>query len=84
MAAEQVSRACFQHWIFEKQVVFEPAAAVGSTSAHGLTAEAQQAPLFPHLYGTIDFDAVVAELPIEREDATGQFVGIPMMGLRSD
>lgn len=39
-------------------------------------AEAQpQEPLFPHLYGTIDFEAVVGELPVER-DASGRFLSI--------
>lgn len=60
------------------KVVFEPAAAVGGTSAAGLTggeAEAD-APLFPHLYGTIDFGAVQQELLVQRGD-DGTFLGIP-------
>ncbi|KAG2430658.1 hypothetical protein HYH02_013656 [Chlamydomonas schloesseri] len=63
------------------KVIFEPAAAVGNKPSDGLAAggaeTAKEAlPLFPHLYGTIDFGAVTAELPIER-DAAGEFLSIP-------
>eukprot|EP00198_Chlamydomonas_reinhardtii_P007250 XP_001696586.1 predicted protein [Chlamydomonas reinhardtii] len=62
-------------------VIFEPAAPVGSKSSDGLSAGGEakakeELPLFPHLYGTIDFGAVTAELPIER-DASGAFLSIP-------
>ncbi|KXZ52180.1 hypothetical protein GPECTOR_10g809 [Gonium pectorale] len=60
------------------KVVFEPAAPVGTKSAEGLSAE--EAPLFPHLYGTIDYGAVTAELPIQR-DAEGAFLAIPELAL---
>ncbi|KAL4419496.1 hypothetical protein ABPG77_002282 [Micractinium sp. CCAP 211/92] len=36
---------------------------------------APKEPLFPHLYGTIDFAAVVDELPMQRS-ADGRFTGI--------
>eukprot|EP00667_Euglena_gracilis_P026242 EG_transcript_31411 len=52
-------------------VKFEPAAAVGGKEAH--TSDTAQ--LFPHLYGTIDFDAVREELAVQRDDA-GQFLSI--------
>eukprot|EP00123_Amoebidium_parasiticum_P008094 comp18570_c0_seq1/m.20069 comp18570_c0_seq1/g.20069 ORF comp18570_c0_seq1/g.20069 comp18570_c0_seq1/m.20069 type:complete len:128 (-) comp18570_c0_seq1:327-710(-) len=44
------------------EVKFEPAAPVGdkATSHSGI--------LFPHLYGTINYDAVVDELQVERAD----------------
>ncbi|KAG2438500.1 hypothetical protein HXX76_005051 [Chlamydomonas incerta] len=64
------------------KVVFEPAAPVGNKSSDGLAAsggekeKAEELPLFPHLFGTIDFGAVAAELPIQR-DATGAFLSIP-------
>ncbi|PNW81813.1 hypothetical protein CHLRE_06g261350v5 [Chlamydomonas reinhardtii] len=63
------------------KVIFEPAAPVGSKSSDGLSAGGEakakeELPLFPHLYGTIDFGAVTAELPIER-DASGAFLSIP-------
>jgi len=57
------------------RVVFEPAAPVGTTPAHKVGAEEAEQPLFPHLYGTIDFDAVVRELEVER-DASGAFLAI--------
>ncbi|KAF6263908.1 hypothetical protein COO60DRAFT_1634833 [Scenedesmus sp. NREL 46B-D3] len=53
-----------------KQVVFEAAAPVGDQRP----LEGQQ--LFPHLFGTIDFAAVCAELPVERA-ADGTFLAIP-------
>ncbi|GLI63085.1 hypothetical protein VaNZ11_005987 [Volvox africanus] len=67
------------------KVVLEPAAAVGSKSAEGLVPdnaprEAEKTepapPLFPHLYGTIDYHAVQSELAIQR-DADGVFLSIP-------
>ncbi|KAG2483635.1 hypothetical protein HYH03_017513 [Edaphochlamys debaryana] len=63
------------------KVAFEPAAPVGSTSSDGLTAEKEDAPLFPHLYGTIDYEAVRSELAIERDDS-GAFLAIPSLGIR--
>lgn len=58
------------------EVKFEPAAPVGNRPSHGLTGpDAADEPLFPHLYGTIDFDAVVAELEVERAD-DGEFLSI--------
>ena len=32
--------------------------------------------LFPHLYGTIDFDAVTAEHAVERDGHSGEFLRI--------
>lgn len=52
------------------QVKFEPAAPVGDKSSGGLLAgqqqQQQQEPLFPHLYGSINFEAVLDELPMRR------------------
>lgn len=53
------------------KVVFEPAAPVGTTEA--LAAKEQQ--LFPHLFGTIDFAAVTAELLVNRSE-DGTFLSI--------
>lgn len=67
------------------QVKLEPAAPVGSKTSEGLLGGAQSTegqpserrePLFPHLYGTIDFAAVEREVPMQR-DAGGAFLGIP-------
>ena len=33
------------------------------------------AEVFPHLYGTIDFDAVVAKLPVKRS-MSGEFLSV--------
>lgn len=41
----------------------------------GQQGKAPKEPLFPHLYGTIDFAAVVDELPMQR-GADGRFTGI--------
>lgn len=60
---------------FLLQVKFEPAAPVGTRPSHGLTSEESNEPLFPHLYGSIDFAALVDELPVER-DANGTFLTI--------
>jgi len=46
------------------EVKFEAAAPVGETAAMG--AGDAKPPLFPHLYGAIDRDAVVAELDVRR------------------
>ncbi|GIL50054.1 hypothetical protein Vafri_6355 [Volvox africanus] len=67
------------------KVVFEAAAPVGSKSVEGLVTEdapreagktESAPPLFPHLYGTIDYHAVQSELAIQR-DADGTFLSIP-------
>jgi uncharacterized protein (DUF952 family) len=62
------------------QVKYEPAAPVGNTPSAGLMSqEKREEPLFPHLYGTIDFDAVVEELPVQRsEDGTYLSIGALM------
>ncbi|MEW5307963.1 MAG: hypothetical protein WDW36_010330 [Sanguina aurantia] len=51
------------------EVVYECAAPVGDIAA----ASAEK---FPHLYGCIDFAAVLQELPVERAE-DGTFLGIP-------
>ena len=56
------------------QVVFEPAAPVGTTPPKDTGAE--QPPVFPHLYGTIDYDSVVKELPVKRDASSGRFLEI--------
>ncbi|GLC45007.1 hypothetical protein PLESTB_001744300 [Pleodorina starrii] len=58
----------------------EAGSAAGTEGTTATTKEAAGAaeagPLFPHLYGTIDYDAVQSELAIHR-DADGTFVSIP-------
>jgi len=66
--------------IFNPQVKFEAAAPVGETSSadaefsKGADSETA-APLFPHLYGTIDYASVVRELPVKRSE-DGKFLSI--------
>lgn len=55
------------------QVKWEPAAPVGDKSSQDLL---QQESLFPHLYGTIDFESVAGELPMQR-GGDGSFLAIP-------
>lgn len=65
------------------EVKYEPAAPVGNISSTGVlggaqrreAAEAPPEPLFPHLYGSIDFAAVRQELPMQR-GPTGSFLSI--------
>ena len=57
--------------LLEAEVKFEMAAPVGDKSANKL----EGAVLFPHLYGTINFNAVVDELIVERLP-DGSFVRI--------
>eukprot|EP00775_Hariotina_reticulata_P006071 gene6071-6310_t len=54
------------------KVVFEAAAPVGDRKAYDEAAQQ----LFPHLYGSIDFSAVTAELPVQRSE-DGTFLAIP-------
>ena len=56
------------------QVVFEPAAPVGARPPKDTGGE--QPPLFPHLYGTIDYDSVEKELPVKRDASSGRFLEI--------
>lgn len=51
------------------EVKFEPAAPAG----HAMPSDAAE--VFPHLYGTIDFDAVVAKLPVKRS-MNGDFLSV--------
>lgn len=61
------------------QVKFEPAAPVGAKSSEGMLGEAEEeGPRFPHLYGTIDYGAVVAELPVQRGPG-GEFLAIEVL-----
>ncbi|KAL4538353.1 hypothetical protein Ndes2526B_g03338 [Nannochloris sp. 'desiccata'] len=57
------------------EVKFEPAAPVGERPSHGLTSRKTDEPLFPHLYGTIDFESIIEELDIKRGD-DGTFLSI--------
>ena len=58
------------------EVKFEPAADVGNKPSAGLAeTEGADAPLFPHLYGTIDYGSVVAELAVAR-GADGKFLSV--------
>jgi uncharacterized protein (DUF952 family) len=60
----------------KSEVKYEAAAPVGKkqTKKFGEGAEDTEE-LFPHLYGTIDHDAVVGELQVQRNDA-GEFLTI--------
>ena len=53
-----------------RQVKFEAAAPVGSTAARPSDDRK-----WPHLYGTLDYDAVLRRLPVQR-DSKGSFLGI--------
>jgi uncharacterized protein (DUF952 family) len=55
------------------EVKYEPAAPVGEKQT---TKFSEGAELFPHLYGTIDKDAVTKELQVLREGSTGKFLSI--------
>lgn len=57
------------------EVKFEAAAPVGEKESFGAEHKAEEGPLFPHLYGTIDYDSVSAMHPMRR-DAQGKFLGI--------
>eukprot|EP00854_Cymbomonas_tetramitiformis_P012995 gene12995-15357_t len=56
------------------EVKFEPAADVGNKKSEGL-GEDDKPLLFPHLYGTVDFESVAKELPVKRNEA-GKFLSI--------
>ena len=60
------------------QVKYEPAAPVGSTApSDDMQGKEKSEPvLFPHLYGTIDFDAVAAEHAVDRDRHSGEFLRI--------
>ena len=61
------------------QVKFEPAAPVGTTAPPAAWTEdgkEQSQPLFPHLYGTIDFDAVLMEHAVQRDAQSGRYLQI--------
>lgn len=55
----------------KSEVKFEPAAPVGDKDTY----TKDEVELFPHLYGTIDFDSVVQELKVKR-DTDGSFLHI--------
>mmetsp|Transcript_7795 Transcript_7795/g.14734 ORF Transcript_7795/g.14734 Transcript_7795/m.14734 type:complete len:130 (+) Transcript_7795:88-477(+) len=54
------------------EVKFEPAADVGHKPSAGLAVDTQ---LFPHLYGSIDFECVQQELAVQRSE-DGKFLSI--------
>lgn len=60
------------------QVKFEPAAPVGTTPpSDEMQGKGQEQPvLFPHLYGTIDLEAVTAEHAVDRDGHSGEFLRI--------
>ena len=58
---------------------FEPAAPVGTTAppaSWGKEGAEHAPPLFPHLYGTIDFDAVLQEHAVDRDPESGRYLRI--------
>ncbi len=59
---------------------FEPAAPVGSTAPPASWdkdgAQQPTQPLFPHLYGTIDFPAVLQEHAVLRDAESGRYLKI--------
>jgi len=67
---------CLDDSKLSSEVKFEPAAPVGSRPPAGLKGSAQaDEPLFPHLYGPINFDAVCDKLPVKRA-SDGTFLEI--------
>ena len=58
------------------EVKYEAAAPVGEKETTNFSQNGSQVELFPHLYGTIDFKAVVEELDVTRDSATGEFLSI--------
>lgn len=58
------------------EVKYEPAAPVGEKETTNFSQNGSQVELFPHLYGTIDFKAVVQELDVTRDQETGEFLSI--------
>lgn len=58
--------------ILPVQVRYEPAAAVGATQPERAD---QEQPLFPHLYGGIDLEAIIREHTVKR-DSSGHFLAI--------
>ena len=56
------------------QVKYEPAAPVGNTAAKSSKPD-ETIEIFPHLYGGINLDAILSELPVER-DSSGTFLSI--------
>ena len=68
---------CLDAALLSGEVRKEPAAPVGDRASTGLAEGADgDQPLFPHLYGAIDFAAVVKELPVERCAESGTFLNI--------
>ena len=59
----------------KSEVKYEAAAAVGDKQTTKFGDGAGEVEVFPHLYGTIDHDAVIGELKVERT-AGGEFVAI--------
>ena len=59
------------------EVKMEPAADVGTTKTTAFEPGAETVPLFPHLYGTIDYGAVAQEVEVQRDAATGEFLAFP-------
>ena len=59
------------------EVKMEPAADVGTTKTKTFDPNAKEEALFPHLYGTIDYESVTQEVQIERDVATGEFLSFP-------
>ncbi len=56
--------------LLKAKVIYEAAAPVGDKASGDF-----DAPTFPHLYGGLNAEAVVAETPIER-DCEGRYLGI--------
>ncbi|GFH23672.1 uncharacterized protein HaLaN_21320 [Haematococcus lacustris] len=58
--------------------VEQAAAVVGGASSAVAGEQAESKPvLFPHLYGTIDYDAVIATVQMVRDKDSGAFLAIP-------
>lgn len=60
----------------QSEVKYEAAAAVGDKETTKFGDSPEEVEVFPHLYGTIDHDAVIGELKVERNETTGEFLGI--------
>jgi len=59
------------------KVVFEPAMPVGDKPTSENFGNDKEQQLFPHLYGTIDFEAVSDEVAMVRSETNGAFLSIP-------
>jgi uncharacterized protein (DUF952 family) len=58
------------------EIKYEAPAPVGDKETAEFGSDGDKVEKFPHLYGTIDFDAVLRELNVSRCDDMGTFLSI--------